>query len=570
MKKIRWQIIVVVLAITAIIILLLPQGEEAFPPGVEQQVEKPSVGGIYTEAIVGSPGRLNPMYDWVNPADRVVNRLLYSSLIKFDSSGLPFGDLADSWGISQDGRVYNFSLREAFWHDGEAITSNDVVFTIGLLQQESLPVPDDIREFWKLVEVEALDESVVQFRLPESFSPFMSLLTFGLMPEHIWGEVSPDEILASDLNLLPVGSGPYQFVRFTIENEEITGVDLTSFKQFYRPSAFIDRFSFRYFPDFPSAYMAYQAGVSGGEITDPDKIMGIGEISASDLRATLEADNLGIYTGLVPKLGLVMINLESPTAVALQDLEVRRALSLGINRQMIVDNNLGGQAITADGPIFPASWAYYDGLAPQPYDPDQALAILIEAGYDLGIEGGNIRSKEGNQLVFRLVFPDIEPYPQIAEKLADDWGKLGVSVNLVPAPANQLEKNFLSAKNYDLALVEVNSMGEPDPDPYPFWHQTQAARGKNYSGWNDRQASEYVEVGRTQVDWQQRANLYKSFQVRFMNELPSLPLFFLVESVGIDREVQGVRIGPMYDPLDRYNNVNEWFILTSPQVATNP
>ena len=75
---------------------------------------------MYTEALVGTPGRLNPVLDYYNPADRDVDRLIYSGLIKFDDRGVPQADLAESWGVSQDGKSYNFAIRpDAKWHDGE-------------------------------------------------------------------------------------------------------------------------------------------------------------------------------------------------------------------------------------------------------------------------------------------------------------------------------------------------------------------------------------------------------------------------------------------------------------------
>ena len=103
MKKLRWQFLVVALTLIVVAILLLTQQQPSLNP-IQPQ---PASGGIYTEALVGAFGRLNPMLDLNNPADREVDRLLFSSLLKFDSRGIPQSELAESWGVSADGKIYN-------------------------------------------------------------------------------------------------------------------------------------------------------------------------------------------------------------------------------------------------------------------------------------------------------------------------------------------------------------------------------------------------------------------------------------------------------------------------------
>ena len=129
MKRLRWQILVVAVTLVVVALLLLSQ-----QPITIVTLPEAAPGGIYTEALIGSMGRLNPMLDWNNSADRDINRLIFSSLMKFDARGLPQPDLADSWGVSADGTQYNFSIRQnALWHDGTPVTSDDVLFTIELI-----------------------------------------------------------------------------------------------------------------------------------------------------------------------------------------------------------------------------------------------------------------------------------------------------------------------------------------------------------------------------------------------------------------------------------------------------
>lgn len=561
MKKLRWQIIIVLLALVAIGILLVSQ-QQTTQPGVDLS-EQPQVGGVYAEALVGSLGRLNPVLDYYNPVDYDVDRLIYSSLIKFDARGLPYGDLAEDWGISQDVKVYNFALRqEATWHDGQPVTSDDVIFTIDMIRSDALPLPDDLRDFWNEIEVLALNEETIQFRLPEAFSPFLDYLTFGILPRHLLQDIPPTELANAAFNLNPVGSGPYRFEGLEVDSDAIKAVVLQSNESYYGKKPFIEQVIFRYYPDDGAAFAAYQQ----------EEVMGISKIGSELLPQVLKETDMSVFTGRLPQMTLIYLNLDDPQHVFFQDANVRRALMLGINRRWIVDRLLGGQAIYANGPIFPENWAYYDGVPQLEYDPIAAVDLLKQAEYIIPAEGGNVRSKEGERLTFELVYPEGELYTQIAERIQLDWAKIGVQVEIVPASYDALLADYLETRTYQAALVEINLARSPDPDPYPFWHQAQISGGQNYSQWDDRQVSEYLEQARVLVDLTERTRRYRNFQVRFATELPALPLYYPVYTYAVDASVRGAGMGPLSDPSDRLNLIVNWFLRTGnvASVATTP
>jgi peptide/nickel transport system substrate-binding protein len=129
-------------------------------------------------------------------------------------------------------------------------------------------------------------------------------------------------------------------------------------------------------------------------------------------------------------------------------------------------------------------------------------------------------------------------------------------------PYDQLAVDFLASRNYQAALVDLDLSRTPDPDPYPFWHQAEATGGQNYSQWDNRPASEYLEQARVTADYTLRTRLYRNFQVVFAKELPALPLFAPVYSYGVDSQVQGVQIPSLYDPSDRLATFTGWYLLT--------
>jgi len=514
---------------------------------------QPEQGGVYTEGLVGSLGRLNPLLDWNNSADRDVNRLLFNGLFRFDERGIPQPDLAQAWGMAPDGTIYNFTIRpNAVWHDGEPVTSDDVIFTIEMMKSAGSLYPQDIKDLWGKIEATRLDEKTFKLTLPEPYVPFIDYLTFGVLPKHLLESVSSADMAKADFNINPVGSGPYKFDHLIVDSGQITGVVLTLSTNYYGTSPFIEQVVFRYYPTSEAAFDAYQQG----------DVLSVSQITPEMLSAALEEPNLSVYTSRLPQISFVLFNLNRPEVAFLQDAKVRRALMLGLNRPYIVNKFLQGQAVITDGPILPGSWAYYDGIEHFEYNPDEAINILKSEGYVIPAEGGEVRAKEGNPLVFTMLHPDDELHAQIAQAIRDEWAAIGVRVDLQAVPYDELAVDFLASRDYQAALVDLNLSRTPDPDPYPFWHQAEATGGQNYSQWDNRPASEYLEQARVTADYTLRTRLYRNFQVVFAKELPALPLFAPVYSYGVDSQVQGVQVPSLYDPSDRLSTFASWYLLT--------
>jgi len=154
---------------------------------------------------------------------------------------------------------------------------------------------------------------------------------------------------------------------------------------------------------------------------------------------------------------------------------------------------------------------------------------------------------------------------------------IGVKVDLQAVTYDSLANDFLTPRNYEAALADLNTSRTPDPDPYPFWHQSEATGGQNYSQWDNRTASEFLETARTTADFAERARMYRNFQVVFTKDMPSLPLYYPVYSYAVDAQVQGVQVAPMYDISDRLSLITEWYLVTrrsledqTPRPVTTP
>lgn len=553
MKKIRWQILIVILTLVIVGVLLLHQ-----QPSAVVIIPQPTSGGIYTEGLIGGLGRLNPLFDVNNPADRDIDRLIFSGLFKFDAKGISQPDLAESWGVSLDGKIYNITIRSnAIWHDGQPVTSDDFIFTLGLIQNEISTVPGDVRSMWDQVKVTALDNKTLRFELAESFTPFMDYLTFGILPKHVLGSIPVDQLLASDFNIHPIGSGPFQFDSLMVENGQIKGVVLKVFPQYYGQIPYIQQVAFQFYPTPQSAMDAYRQG----------EVIGISQISQEILSEALNEPNFSLYSSRLPKISMVLLNLNNPEVSFFQDKELRHALMLGLNRQWIVDRILNGQAIVADSPILPGNWAYYDGVEKYTFDQSESISILKSSGYSLNPDGSGVREKENISLSFTLLYPDDEQHALIAKSIQTDWQSLGVQVELKPVDYQTLLNDYLIPRSYQAALIDQDFTNTHDPDPYPFWHQAEATGGQNFSQWDNRTASEYIEQARVIIDTTFRAKLYRNFQILFAKELPAILLYYPVFTFGVDSQVSGVQTSPLYETSDRLNSIANWYLVTKNSIG---
>ncbi|MDO9088044.1 MAG: peptide ABC transporter substrate-binding protein [Anaerolineaceae bacterium] len=562
MKKLRWQLLIIFLTGLVVGILLLNEKPDA--PGVV--VPEPQQGGVYSEALVGKFQRLNPVLDFYNSADRDLNRLIFSRMISFEERGIPKLELVETYGISQDGTIYNITLRpEVKWHDGKTLTSNDILFTINMIRDGEGVVPEDIRTFWTNVDVKILSENTVQFRLPEPFAPFLDYLSFGILPEHLLGNLSFDQMIDSGFNLQPIGSGPYSFEGLITENNQIQGVILRANQNYFETPPLIEQMVFRYFENSTDALKAFQDGL----------VQGISKIDNSILGNVLTQPQLALYTAREPRLTLIFLNLKNSEVSFFQDVNIRKALLSGLNRQKMIDKILNSQAIIADGPILPGTWAYYDGITTVEFNQLNALQLIKEAGYVLGGENSTVRAKDNIELRFELLYPDNEIHREMAVMIQQNWEALGAAVEIRGVPYSELIESYLNPRSYQAVLIDLDLSWTPDPDPYPFWDQVQATGGQNYSQWDNFVASDYLEQARITTNLIDRSLFYRNFQVVFEEELPAIPLFYPVYNFAVSKQIQGVTIGPLFDTSDRFMTVKNWYIIgprpeiTSTQVTEN-
>ncbi len=546
-RKIGWQVLLVGIGFLASAVILF------YMAATYNTEFRPAPGGTYVESVGGYPQSLNPLLSFYNDADNDVVSLVYSGLTRLGMYGEVEPDLAVGWEIDFSGITYTFKLnRSALWHDGAHVTADDVLFTTSLLQDPDYPGPPDIGALWRSVQVIRVDDYTVQFALAQPYAPFLDYTTIPLLPAHRLSGIRAAMLPSLEFNRDPIGTGPFRVAeRIETQEGQITQVTLRRFPRYYGEAPYIENILLRFYPTPRAAFEAYQDGL----------VEGISRIPTELLPEAFAEPNLNLHSATTSEMVMVYLNSFVTDTLTFDDTRVRQALFYGLDRQALVDNVLMGQAVLPKTPLLPGTWAYStEGVHTYRHDREQAQSLLADAGWTREWVTDTLRDASGQPFAFSLLVANEQQDLAIARALVAQWSRLGISVTLEGVPPLALS-GVLESRTYQAALARLVIPG--DPDPYPFWHETQAlpGQGQNYAGFRDRRISEIVEEARITVNRERRLQLYQEFQQRFMEEVPALPLFVPVYTYGVDARVNGEQIGPLMHTGDRFRTIANWYVL---------
>ena len=539
-QHLRWQLI---LTLVGFLLLITMLGYSTYTVSTELI---PDRGGVFREGVAGNPRYLSPLRcQGDHDIDQDLCALLFRGLTQIDNHGRVVPDLAESWSVT-DGTIYTFRLRpDQYWHDGQPVTADDVLFTISVLQDPDVFSLPNLASLWRSVQAEKVDDLTVRFILTEPFTPFLDYTAIGLLPRHVWGDTPPVELAAGSLDAFPVSNGPMRVTEITADH-----IRLEPNPFFAESTPYISALEFHFYPDHSSLFPAYING----------EIDGISTILPSDLPLAQAREDLQLFSTLIPGNTQIIFNLQNPNLPFFQDVKVRQALYYGLNRERLLDEVVGGQGVLANSLLLPENWAYNDQLTPYTYDPALANQLLDEAGW-IDTDGDGVRDKDGRRFEFQLVTSDNITRQVLVERIALEWQALGVLAVPTQATIQGLVSDLLTPRRFDAALISWETPG--DPDPYPLWHSTKAeGGGQNYSGWNNEEADLLMVQARSITDEEERKELYWRFQQIFLEEVPAILLYHPVYTYGVSERVQNVQIGSINQPSERFANFSDWYIVT--------
>ncbi|MCX6043886.1 MAG: ABC transporter substrate-binding protein [Chloroflexi bacterium] len=538
-KHLRWQVGLACTGIFALVILL---GYSSYTVAT---VLVPDHGGVFREGVAGNPRYLNPLYCEANAVDQDLCALIYRGLTKKDKQGRVIPDLALDWAIT-DNKVYTFRLRDnEFWHDGQPITVDDVIFTISVLQNPNVLSPPDLTELWRSVKVEKVNENTVRFTRAEPLAPFLDFTQIGLLPKHIYENVQPQELASKALNVTPIGSGPLMVKELAADH-----IRLEPSPYYAGKTPYLSALELWFYPDYPSLFSAFAKG----------EIDGISRILPADLPAAGKRTDLQQASAVESKYVEIIFNLNDQNAPFLQEKTVRQALYYGLDRKQLINQAAAGQGIPANSIMLPENWAYDPKLPQYAYDPARARQMLDQAGW-VDSNNDGVRDKKGQPLQFILHTNDDPTHVALIQQIAAAWQQIGVRAVPTPVTKADLVRELLAPRHFDVALTEWEATG--DPDPYTLWHSTQTKEGgSNFAGWSNEEADKVMERARFTTNEEERKQLYWRFQEIFSDELPALPLYYPVYTYGFSTRVHDVQIPSLNQPSERFSNFADWYIVT--------
>ncbi len=554
MRQSRWMVLLLVVLLgIALMFGCAPEVEDPEDPEepeepAEEPVteEVPAVGGEMVYGMTAEPVILNTILSTGTPAG-FVNGRVYVGLVRADENLEMQPYAARDWEFSDDGLEWTFELRDdVYFHDGVQLTADDVVYTyMAILHPD---YTGHRRPTYRSIEdVVAVDDFTVKFILSEPFAPLLSNLTLGILPAHLFEDQPIGEMRELEVNMQPIGAGPYVFEEWRSGEYMV----LTRNPDFFLDGPYIEQVRIRFYGDEQVMLTALEAGdIDYMGSIPPDDIERVVQEHADRFNFIERQQNGYSYIGL------------KQTDARLSDLRVRQAMTYGIDRQGIVDAVLGGYGTVMNANIPPFSWAYNPDLEPYEYNPDKAVQLLEDAGWtDIGDDGIR-RNAEGERLSVECVTNAGNIIRESSLLIAqDNLSEIGFELK-----PEFYEWSVLLDQYLDVAMFESYLLGWGlglDPDAYLFFHSEAGVDEQgNLVGFNDveydnSRVDELLELGRTTMDHDARVEIYREIQELLNEELPYVFLYSQDLVTAMAKHVEGVTmsdIGPLFP--------EEWYVET--------
>lgn len=506
----------------------------------------PTQGGSLTEAIVGTPQYLNPVLARPYSADTELTRLLFRGLFRVDEQMNVVPDLAESLNLSADGKTYTVTLPPNLkWSDGTDLTANDVLYTFETAADASYQSP--IQGLYKNVTVTAPDAQTVVFTLPAAYYPFPRSLTLGLLPADHWQDQTPQTFALAELNIKPIGNGPYKFHTVTKDRSgNIRGFSFVRNTNFAGAAPLIDKIVVKVYPEPISALQAFI----------DNSVDSLGGIAAGDL-ATVTKKHRVARLGLSQLTGVFFNQKTNP---ALKIKEVRQALAMAIDRPALINTAFQGVGRPADGPLLPGQPGYAADVKRFGLDITQANAILEQAGWVIGDNG--VRAKAKQELAFALTTVDEPTYVAAAQQIAAAWQTIGAKVEVKIVDADRIQKDVIKPRTYDAFLF--GQIANADASPYQFWHSSQQLD----SGF--ALAVGFIKKVDQDLDAAQKATTAEAhdtalgdFQTVIADEVPAIILNQSEYLYAHERSLRGFPSDRIATAADRFDGISDWYLKTS-------
>ena len=510
-------------------------------------------GSAYAKQLVfcseASPAHFDPGPTTGGNDFDASSRTIYSRLVEFEHGGtavLP--GLAESWEVSEDGLTYTFKLRPGvkfqttdYFTPTRELNADDVIFSLERQWKEDNPFYTyleglswdyfqgmDMPKF--LSKLEKVDDLTVKMTLTEPNAPMIANL--GMDFASIVSKEYADQVLASgnlaDFANKPVGTGPFQFVDYQTD----AVIRYKAFPDYYAGKVAIDDLIFAITTD--PAVRAQKLKAGECDIASYPAPADLADLQADPNLSVMEQEGLNI--------GYLSYNT---TIAPMDNVNVRKALSMAINKSAIIDAVYQGAGQDAKNLIPPTMWSYDDAIPADKYDPETAKKMLADAGVT------NITLDLWAMPVSRPYNPNAQ---RVAELIQADWAAVGVTANIVTDEwTTYRERGKAKDRPGAFQIGWTGDNGDPD-NFFATLFSCSAIGVSNYSSWCNPDFEKAIQDAKKVSDQTARAALYTKAQEIFKAEEPALTLAHSKVFMPMNKKVLGYTMDPL--GIHRFDNVD--------------
>jgi peptide/nickel transport system substrate-binding protein len=388
-------------------------------------------------------------------------------------------------------------------------------------------------------------------------------MTLGILPKHIWQNIPSEQMLYSEFNTNPIGSGSYKIESIAKDaSGNVNSYTLIPNEQFALGRPYLKQITLKFYLSEKDAIDAYKkkqiTSISGVSPATVGEI-----IQRCDTGNKCEGYGNQLKTVDLPRIFAVFFN-QNKSKVLLQK-EVRQALLLATDKEKLVQEVLKGYGKTLQHPIPKGTLGALE-QEQEVASTDEAKKVLEKNGWKLnqnGIFEKELSKKEVITLEFSIsTSGESEELKSTALLLKEMWEKVGAKVDVNFFETGDLQK-AIAERNYE-SLLFGESIGH-DPDPFVFWHSSQ----KNYPGSNvamytNSKVDKLLEDARKTLDAEERISKYKEFQEEVQKDIPAVFLFSPSFIYAIPSNIQGTdSMVSVTTSSERFSQVYKWYTQTN-------
>ncbi|CDY73554.1 Dipeptide-binding ABC transporter, periplasmic substrate-binding component (TC 3.A.1.5.2) [Caballeronia glathei] len=488
----------------------------------------------------GSPSGFDPA-QYTTGVDFTANTFtVYNRLVEFERGGTKVEPgLAEKWDVSADGLTYTFHLRHgvkfqttSFFKPTREFNADDVLFTFNRMLDPNQPFRKaypvafpyftDMGLDKLITKIEKVDPYTVKFTLKEVNAPFIQNLAmeYASILSAEYGDKLLKDNKAADINQFPVGTGPFIFRSYTKD----ATIRFDGNPDYWKPNDVkLSKLIFSITPD--AAVRVQKLKNNECQVMSYPRPGDIATLKASP--------NIDTPSQAGFNEGYVAYNV---TKKNLDNVDVRRALDMAINKKAIIESVYQGAGQAAVAPMPPTQWSYDKSLKGNPYDTAKAKELLTKAGFPNGFE------------LTLWAMPVQRPYNPnarlMAEMIQADWAKIGVKATIVSYEWGEYLKRAHAGEHDAMLIGWTGDNGDPDN-----WLGTllgcDAVKGSNFSKFCYKPFEEQVSKGRVTNDIAQRTKAYTQAQQIFAQQLPFSPIAHSTVYQPASKKVIDIKIEPL-------------------------